>query len=80
MTIGASDLVGAIGFILITGSYLLNVTRRVDAGHPGYLWANLIGSVAMVAYSYLLGAWASVGLNAVWGVGTLVAIVRRPGK
>lgn len=37
---------------------------------------NLIGAILLTIYGFLLFAWASVALNAIWGTIALVALVR----
>lgn len=40
---------------------------------------NLLGALLLTVYGFLLFAWATVALNAVWGVIALLALLRIAG-
>lgn len=69
-------VIGGIGTILVLAAYFLVSTGRLKSASLGFQGMNLIGAALLTIYAVALVAWASVALNAVWGIIALVALVR----
>lgn len=66
-----------VGALAILVPFALLQLRRTTTQSWLYLWLNLIGA-AILGWSALRGAqWGFVILEAVWGLASLVGIVRR---
>ena len=76
-----SHAIGFLGTFLVLGAYFLLSTGRIRAASLQYQGINLIGAALLTVYGFLLAAWASIALNAIWGAIALVALLRvlRPG-
>jgi hypothetical protein len=68
--------VGAVGMVLLLGSYFLVSAGRLGGTSAAYQTLNLVGALVLAAYSWALEAWASVALNLAWAVIGAVALVR----
>lgn len=68
--------VGTLGLLMLLGAYFLISTGRLSAASPRYQGMNLVGAIALLVYSYVLGAWASVALNVIWGGIAVAALAR----
>ena len=77
-----SHVIGFIGTFLVLGAYFLLSTGRIKAASLQYQGLNLIGAALLTLYGFLLAAWASIALNAIWGLIAVVALLRvfRPGR
>ena len=71
-----SHVIGFIGTFLVLGAYFLLSTGRIKAASVQYQGINLIGAALLTLYGFLLAAWASIALNAIWGLIALVAVLR----
>lgn len=69
-------LIGSVGGIVILIAYALASTRRIPVTGNAFQIMNLSGAVVLLAYSVVLVAWVSVGLNAVWGTVAAIALIR----
>lgn len=69
-------LIGSVGGIVILIAYALASTRRIPVTGNAFQIMNLSGAVVLLAYSVVLVAWVSVGLNAVWGSVAAIALIR----
>ena len=69
-------VIGFIGTFLVLGAYFLLSTGRIKAASLPYQGLNLIGAGLLTFYGVLLAAWASIALNAVWGLIAVLALVR----
>ena len=67
---------GGIGTILVLLAYFLVSTGKITSGSIGFQGLNLVGAILLTIYGFMLFAWASVALNAVWGLIAMVALVR----
>ncbi len=65
---------GSLGMIMVLSAFWLVSTRRVSAQSGTYQLLNLAGSAVLTIYSLLLGAWASMALNLIWGLIALNAL------
>lgn len=76
-----AHLTGFLGTFCVLGAYFLLSTGRIKAASLQYQGINLVGAALLTAYGFILAAWASIALNAVWGLIALVALLRvlRPG-
>lgn len=69
-------VIGGIGTILVLGAYFLVSTGRLQSTSFGFQGTNLLGAALLTVYGFMLVAWASVALNAVWGAIALTALIR----
>jgi len=69
-------VIGFIGTFLVLGAYFLLSTGRITAASVPYQGINLVGAALLTLYGVLLAAWASIALNAIWGLIAVVALVR----
>lgn len=69
-------VVGGAGTILVLVAYFLVSAGRISSQSFTFQGMNLIGAVLLTIYGFLLFAWATVALNAVWGVIAVLALVR----
>jgi len=67
---------GGIGISLVLVAYFLVSNGRLKSASLGFQGKNLIGAALLTVYGSLLFAWASVALNAIWGLIAVVALVR----
>ncbi len=69
-------VVGGIGTVLVLLAYFLVSNGRLKSASLGFQGMNLVGAALLTVYGFLLFAWASVALNAIWGLIALFAMVR----
>ncbi len=69
-------VIGGIGTILVLGAYFLVSSGRVASASTTFQGLNLVGALLLTFYAIDLAAWASVALNAVWGLIAVVAVIR----
>lgn len=62
--------------LLVLGAYFAVSSGRLKSASYGFQGMNLVGAAMLTAYSVVLAAWATVVLNAAWGVIALVALIR----
>ena len=60
------EAIGYIAFVLILGTYYLNMTHKLSATSPLYIWGNTIGGFCFVINTFYHGAFPSMILNAIW--------------
>jgi len=64
------DTFGWLGSILVVAAYALNISGRMRADAPFYLWANIIGSIGLILNTAYVGAYPSACVNVIWvGIG-----------
>lgn len=68
--------IGFVGTFLVLGAYFLLSTGRIKAASLQYQGINLLGAVLLTLYGFMLAAWASIALNAIWGGIAVLALVR----
>jgi len=71
-----SEIIGWYGMAAILVAYFLNVWGVLSADSWIFLLLNLTGALGIVLISVQKKVWQTAGLNAVWAVIALVAIVR----
>lgn len=59
-------LIGYLGTLCISLSYLIALTGRVNRNPAAFLWLNLIGAISLCFPSYLAGTMVSHVLNTFW--------------
>ena len=75
------DVVGWIGAAALLSAYALVSNGRLDGRGLGFQALNLLGAFGLLVNGVYHGAWPSAGLNTVWLVVGVVALVRvRPGR
>lgn len=60
------DAVGWIGSVLVVAAYALNISGRMRADAPFYLWANIVGSIGLILNTAYVGAYPSACVNVIW--------------
>lgn len=70
------DVVGWVGAAALLGAYALVSSGRLDGQGVGFQVLNLVGAVGLLVNGAHHGAWPSVGLNSVWFVVGLLALLR----
>lgn len=65
-----------IGAIVILVPFALLQARRISAHAPGYLIANVVGSVILVGAAWVEGQWGFVLLQTVWALAAAWGLVR----
>ncbi len=70
------DAAGWLGSILVVAAYALNMSGRMRADAPFYLWANIIGSIGLILNTAYVGAYPSAAVNTIWVVIGLWGVVR----
>lgn len=58
---------GGLGSVLLVVAYWLGSTGRLPVKGTYYQVLNLAGSVILLIYSAIFGAWMNVVLEIVWG-------------
>lgn len=69
-------VIGFVGTFLVLGAYFLLSAGRIKSASFAYQGFNLLGAALLTVYAVLLAAWASIALNAIWGLIALVALSR----
>jgi hypothetical protein len=70
------EVIGYIAFVLILGTYYLNMTNKISATSPVYIWGNLIGGLFFVINLYHHRAYPSMILNIVWVLIALMSLLK----
>jgi hypothetical protein len=73
-------ILGVVGAIIILTFFLLNQFHILDADSFVYDLGNVVGSLILLIYSYLILSILFLIINAVWLVFSLYDVVRRGGK
>ncbi|MGC8750486.1 MULTISPECIES: CBU_0592 family membrane protein [Hydrotalea] len=69
------EIIGWIGALLLLGSYYLNMSGKLSAKAPLYIWSNLIGGLCFIINSSYHHAFPSVMVNIIWigiAIGALI--------
>lgn len=74
------DVAGWLGSVLVVAAYALNISGRMRADAPFYLWANIIGSIGLILNTAYVGAYPSACVNVIWVGIALWGVVRSRGK
>lgn len=69
-------VIGFVGTFLVLGAYFMVSAGRIKSASFAFQGVNLLGAALLTVYGVLLAAWASIALNAVWGLIALVALTR----
>jgi hypothetical protein len=75
----AADWVGSIGVGMLLLAFVLNLTRRLEAGAPAYRALNLAGASLACWASVMIDYAPFVVLEGVWALAALAALLRPPG-
>lgn len=71
-----TTLIGIFGAAIILIFFILNESHKISADSFSYdLW-NLIGSILLCIYAYLLSSWPFLILNLVWAAFSLKDVIR----
>jgi hypothetical protein len=70
------EIIGWAASVLIVGAYIFNITGKLQASSPIYIWSNLIGGIFFVIYTYHKGAISSMFVNIVWVVVAVITIAQ----
>lgn len=71
------EIIGWIASFLIVGSYALNITGKLNAKSPFYVWANVIGGLFFVVNTYYHQAYPSMMVNIFWVIIAFIMIAKR---
>ena len=64
------------GFLFLVGAYVVNQRGRCPPTSRRYLFANVVGSGLLAAYSGVIREWVFVALEGFWCAASLWALVR----
>ena len=59
---------GTLGAALLLLAYWLVSKNKIQGESRLYQWLNVVGSVVLAVYAFMLQAWSSMALNVVWAV------------
>ena len=71
-----TTLIGIIGATIILIAFLLNQSGKWSRESRSYDAANVIGSLLLLIYSYLLGSMPFMVLNTVWLLVSLRDVIK----
>jgi hypothetical protein len=80
MIITTTTLIGIVGAFIILGCFILNEFNKLDRHSVWYDTGNVVGSLILMVYSYLLGSWPFLILNIVWGLVALRDLLKTLAK
>jgi hypothetical protein len=60
--------IGVLGALLILGCFVANELNAVNSHSFIYDAGNVLGSVLLIAYAYLIGSWPFLVLNLIWAL------------
>jgi hypothetical protein len=63
-----TTLLGVLGALIILVCFVANEFNKLDKHSTLYDLGNVIGSLLLIYYAYLIASWPFILLNAVWGV------------
>lgn len=70
------DVIGWIGAAALLSAYALVSSGRLHGRGLGFQVLNLVGAVGLLVNGAYHGAWPSVGLNSVWLVVGVLALLK----
>ena len=70
------EIIGYIAFALVLGTYYLNMSHKLSATSPLYIWGNLIGGFFFIINTYYHRAFPSMILNIVWMLIALISLLK----
>lgn len=70
------EVIGYIAFVLVLGTYYLNMTHKLSSTSPVYVWGNLIGGLFFVINTYYHHAFPSMILNIVWMLIAAISLLK----
>ena len=68
------DAVGWLGMILVLVGYFLVSNKKISSRSAIYHLLNLLGSLVLGVYTFLLHAWPAVILNFIWSAIAISAL------
>ena len=68
-------IMGALGATLILIAFILNQLNKWKKTDLSYDIVNLVGSVLLIIFSYMINAWPFIILNSVWAVVSLRDVI-----
>ena len=68
-------IIGALGATLILIAFILNQLNKWKKTDLSYDIVNLVGSVLLIIFSYMINAWPFIILNSVWAVVSLRDVI-----
>jgi hypothetical protein len=68
MIITTTTSLGIVGALIILACFVANELNKLDRHSLGYDTGNIVGSLLLVTYSYLIGSWPFLILNIVWAL------------
>jgi len=73
-------LIGILGALLVLVCFVANELNVLDRHSLIYDVGNVLGSVLLIIYAYLIGSWPFLILNAVWAAVALRDLFRSSKK
>ena len=71
-----AQIIGWLGALLIVSAYVLVSNKRVKGNSRIYQLMNLLGAVGVGINAAYQNSWPSVGLQVVWAVIAIFALIR----
>ena len=71
------QIVGWVGTFLIVFAYFLVSYKKVDGSSKIYRAMNLLGAIGVGVNVFYQQAWPAVALQVVWGIITIVALIKK---
>jgi hypothetical protein len=68
MILTTTTLIGLVGALIILGCFIANELNAFDRHSVWYNLGNIVGSLILIEYSYLLASWPFLILNIVWAL------------
>lgn len=68
--------IGWLGGILVVVAYLFNTTGKMKATDLSYQGLNLVGSIALIINTYIVGAYPSAAVNVIWVIIAIVGLIK----
>lgn len=69
-------IIGWLGGILVVIAYLLNTTGKLKASDFSYQTLNLVGSIALIINTFIVGAYPSAAVNVIWVAIAIVGLYK----
>ena len=66
---------GAVGAVILLAAYLLELFKHIPADNKWFLTANIVSSILLFIYAWMLGSVVFMITNGVWILGSLYELV-----
>jgi hypothetical protein len=72
--------IGILGMLIILVCFIANETNKLDRHSVLYDGGNVLGSIILLIYSFLIASWPFLILNIVWGFVALRDLIKTLSK